>query len=197
VKGRIRNELLDRGLTDILHLPVIVSVVSWHLGMDMADETVKEQTLEAIRDLLESDYAVAGQTVRDEEGIIQVRSWELPPADAIKRIDHDWSELGRLPNPGEVVWLALTDAGRAEILALRDLPQGERGIVEEVVARRRPEMGERVSLIGQGKLNWKERQAIHGALVDELRAVEQDKGDGERNEYVRDLRVLVDRALIL
>ena len=193
VTSQIRNELLDRGRTDMLQLGVIVSVVSRHLGRSMEDELVMESTLEAIRDLLNSGYVVAGYTARDGDGLLYVSSWEIPPADAVKRIEADWMELGRLPSLGEVVWLELTDAGRAKIESIRTLDPDEKRLVEDVIARRCPEMRERVavSFAGQGKLNWKEREAIHQALAAELSVVHQDEA------YAQQLTALIDRALVL
>jgi hypothetical protein len=192
---QIRNELLDRGLTDILHLPEIVSVVGRHLSMSVGDDSVMSPTLEAIRDLLDSGYAIAGYVTKNDKGLLQIRSWDMSPSDSVKRIECDWSELGRPPNPGEVVWLELTDAGRAKIHSISDLGEGERELVQRVIARRHPELRERVSAIGQSKLNWKERQAFHSALADELAAVEQDD-EAEGMEYAHRLRALVDRALV-
>jgi hypothetical protein len=167
--SQIRNELLDRGLTE-------------------DDDLVMDSTIEAIRDLLESEYAIAGYVVRDEDELLRIRSWEIPPADAVKRIEHDWSALGRLPKPGEIVWLELTHAGRAKVETMRNLDHDERGLVEEVITRRCPEMRERVSVIGQGKLNWEERQAMREALAAELSAVDRDEA------YAQQLAALVDRA---
>ena len=188
---QIRNELLDRGRTDMLQLGVVVSVVARHLGRSMEDELVMESTIEEIRDLLESGYVVAGYTARDGDGLLYVSSWEIPPADAVKRIEADWMELGRLPKPGEVVWLELTDVGRAKIESIRTLDPDEKGLVEDVIARRCPEMRERVTVVGQGKLNWKEREAIHRALAAELSGIDQDEA------YAQQLTALIDRALVL
>lgn len=188
--SQVRNELLDRGLTDVLHLPEIVSVVSRQLGKTMEDPIVMESTLEAIRDLLETDCAIAGYMVRDGDGLLHVSSWEIPVADAVKRIERDWTELGRLPKPGEVAWLEVTDVGRAKVESIRDLDEDERELVEGVIARRCPEMRERVAVVGQGKLSWEERQAMQRALAAELAAVDQDE------ECAQQLTALVDRALL-
>ena len=190
--NQIRNELLDRGRTDMLQLGEVVSVVARHLGRSMEDDLVMGSTLEEIRDLLESGYVVAGYTARDGDGLLYVSSWEIPPADAVKRIETDWVELGRLPNLGEVVWLELTDVGRAKIESIRTLDHDEKGLVEDVIARRCPEMRERaaVSFAGQGKLNWTERQAIHRALAAELSVIDQDEA------YAQRLTALIDRALV-
>ena len=192
--GQIRNELLDRGLTDILHLPEIVSVVSRHLGLGMGDELVVRRTLEVIRELLESGFVIAGPVKRDGEGLLCIHSWGIIPSDAMKRIEHDWRELGREPKPGEVVWLELTDAGRAKARAIRDLSPEERDLVQEILARRLPELRDRISLVGPRGLNWEERQTICAALADELEVLGEGD-DAKQKGYVCQLGDLVDRAL--
>lgn len=194
---QIGIELLDSGLNDILHFPWIVSVVSRHLGKSVDDSSLKEPTLQVIHDLLEAGYVVAGPVARDDNGILYIRSWDMSPSDAVRRIECDWNELGRSPNPGEVVWLELTDAGRAKIHSVSNLNADERHLVEQVVTRRRPELRERVSVIGQQKLNWKERQAFHDALSQELTAAAAEDGAGsEQADYVRAIKDLVDRSLV-
>jgi hypothetical protein len=192
---QIGIELLDSGLNDILHFPWIISVVSIHLGKAVDDTSLVAPTLEVIHDLLESGYVVAGPVAKDENGLLYIRSWEMSPSDAVRRIEHDWQKLGRPPNPGEVVWLELTDAGRAKIVSISKLNADERRLVEKVVARRCPVLRDRVPMIGQGKLNWEERKAFHGALADELAAAEQGS-HGDQSEYAHKLKDLVDRALV-
>jgi hypothetical protein len=195
--NQVGIELLDSGLDDILHFPWIISVVSTHLGKSVDDTSLVAPTLEVIHDLLESGYVVAGPVVEDENGILYIRSWEMSPSDTVRRIEHDWRELGRAPNPGEVVWLELTDAGRAKIHSISNLTEDERRLVEQVVARRRPELCERVAVIGQGKLNWMERQAFEEALGEELTAAAAQGATSDKQaEYVRAIRALHDRARV-
>jgi hypothetical protein len=152
-------------------------------------------TLQVIHDLLESGYVVAGQVAKDENELLYIRSWDLSPSETVKRIERDWSALGRPPKPGEVVWLELTDSGRAKIRSISNLSGDERYLVEQVVARRRPALHGRVPMIGQGKLTWEERKAFYESLVDELAAVEQGSCGGQ-SEYARKLKDLADRALV-
>ena len=72
-----------------------------------------DPTLKVIYSLLSSGYAIAGNVEKDE-GILRIRSWGLSPSDTVSRIEEKWHELEKPPNLGDVVWLELTEAGRAE-----------------------------------------------------------------------------------
>lgn len=79
---------------------------------------------------------------------------------------------------------------------MSNLNTDEKHLVEQVVARRRPELRERVAVIGQKKLNRMGRQAFHDALNEEwIAAAAEDEGSGEQAEYVRTIKNLVDRSL--
>jgi hypothetical protein len=113
----LRNELLERGLSDMLQLSEMASVARRHLGGSSSEADVMRATTEVIGDLLSSGYAIVGDVVRDE-GLLCVQSWRLSAADTIKRIEDEWRSLGRPPNLGDVAWLELNDTGRAEARVL-------------------------------------------------------------------------------
>jgi hypothetical protein len=113
----LRNELLDRGLSDMLQLSEMASVARRHLGGSPSESEVIRVTTEVISDLLGSGYAIVGDVVKDEK-LLCVRSWGLSTADTVRRIEDEWRALGRPPNLGDVGWLELTDAGRAEARAV-------------------------------------------------------------------------------
>jgi hypothetical protein len=113
----LRNELLDRGLSDMLQLSEMASVVRRHLGGSPSEEDVIRATTEVIGDLLSPGYAIVGDVVKDE-GLLCVQSWGLSAADTTKRIEDEWRALGRPPSLGDVTWLELSDAGRAEARAV-------------------------------------------------------------------------------
>jgi hypothetical protein len=111
----LREELLDLGLDDILQLSEIVSVVARYVGIGRHDEpAIIAPTLAAIRDLVEPGWAIAGDAVQDTEGYAVINGWALTPSEVIARIEKDWGELEKPPGLGAVVWLELTNAGRAE-----------------------------------------------------------------------------------
>jgi hypothetical protein len=113
----LREELLDRGLDDILQLFEVVSVVARYVGIGRHDEpAIIAPTLDAIRDLVEPGWAIAGNAVQDTNGYAVINSWKLTPAEVIARIEKDWGELKGPPSLGDVVWLELTHIGRAEAL---------------------------------------------------------------------------------
>lgn len=113
----LRNELLNRGLSDMLQLDEMASVARRHLGGSPSEAEVMQATTEVVGELVGSGYAIVGDVVKDE-GLLCVRSWELSTADTVKRIEDEWRALGRMPNLGEVCWLELTDAGRSEAQAI-------------------------------------------------------------------------------
>jgi hypothetical protein len=108
----IKDELLDRGLDDMLQLSEIAGVVRRHKEIALTESAVVSPTLEVIRELLDSAYVIAGNVVKDEEGILMVQSWGLRPGETIARIEKEWRELGHPITVGDVVWLELSDAGR-------------------------------------------------------------------------------------
>ncbi len=59
-----------------------------------------------IRDLLQSQAAVAGFPTDDGSAFVQ---WGLGPEEAVARIDEEWGQLGRDPRLGEVVWLTASE----------------------------------------------------------------------------------------
>jgi hypothetical protein len=117
MKRDILKELLDRGLSDMLQLGEVAWVARRDLGGSPDEADVIRATTEAIGELLGSGWAIVGDVVRDE-GLLCVQSWGLSAAETIKRLEDEWRALGGMPNLGEVCWLELTDAGRAEARAL-------------------------------------------------------------------------------
>jgi hypothetical protein len=109
----LHNELLDRGLSDMLQLSEMASVAKHHLGGSPSEGEIMRETTGVISELMGSGYAIVGDVARDE-GLLCVQSWGLGAAETIKRVEDEWRALGRMPNLGEVCWLELTDAGRAK-----------------------------------------------------------------------------------
>jgi hypothetical protein len=128
MEDELRNELLDRALSDILQLSEMRSVVVRHLPIETDENGVQQATLGVIADLVESGAAIVGDVVRDTEGLLCIRSWELPPTAAVQRIEREWRALGT-PNLGDVCWLELTESGRSEAhrLARGAWPSGSPG----------------------------------------------------------------------
>lgn len=133
-KQALQTDLLLRGLEDMLQLVEIISRVGEHSGIDRHnDQAVMKPTLCVISELLHSGYAIAGDVVKDDEGLLHVRPWGLPPSDAVTRIEREWLDLEEPPNLGDVVWLELTDAGRAEALCREQ--QDQQGHLRRVLTK--------------------------------------------------------------
>lgn len=191
----LRNELLDQGLRDILRLSWVISVVGGHLSKGVGDADVKEQTLGILREMLEAGYFVAGEVAKDDGGVLYVQPWKLSPEGVVNRIASEWRFLAEEHSLGDICWLELTSVGRAMIQSIRAITDDERELIREVVDRRRPELHERITAIGRGELNWKERQMLHVALADELAASGRGK-DGMPTDYGRKLESLAERSLV-
>jgi hypothetical protein len=101
----------------MLQLSEMASVARRHLGGSPSEADIIRATTEVIGDLLGSGYAIVGDGIRDDE-LLCVHSWRLSTADTIKWVEDEWRALGRPPNLGDVAWLELTDAGRAEAQVL-------------------------------------------------------------------------------
>jgi hypothetical protein len=109
-----KEELLAAGLDDMLDLSLIDSVVANRMGIDYLDETRQmPPSLEIIRDFLAEGWAIAGDVVKGPEGLLEVRDWGLPPEKAVEKIRKEWLEMDRPLFAGDVVWLELTEKGRA------------------------------------------------------------------------------------
>lgn len=110
-----QTKLLCLGLDDMLQLFEVMSIVGFHLDKDPQDDlTIMRPTLDVVGGLLESEFVVAGDVVKDDQGFLTIRSWDLSPPATVDRIEKEWHELGGPPNLGDIVWLELTDKGRAE-----------------------------------------------------------------------------------
>lgn len=118
MNGGARNELLDRGLDDILQLSEIAWVARRHLGGSPSEAEVMRATTETISELMDAGWTIVGDVAKDDEGVLYISSWCLESAETVKRVEDEWRALGRLPNLGEVCWLELTESGRAHALAV-------------------------------------------------------------------------------
>ncbi len=109
----IARELLSYGLDDSLDLSWIVIAAEQGAEGGPGDPEFRKAVTAAIRQLLESGEAYVGDGARNEKDLHFIRDWELSPAQAAARIEAEWAELDRFPKPGDVVWLELTEKGRA------------------------------------------------------------------------------------
>jgi len=96
----VLESLADECHTDHVGLWEIVDAVRLDLGSTNAVET-RALTLRLVRSLLFERGMQVGHPAPDGRHFV---SWDLPPDQAVSRIERDWSALGREPNIGEVAW---------------------------------------------------------------------------------------------
>ena len=96
----VSESLAEECHTDHVGLWEIVEAVRFDLGATNASET-RALTLRLVRSLLSERGMQVGHPGPDGRHFI---SWNLPPDQALRRIEKEWSALGREPNIGEVAW---------------------------------------------------------------------------------------------
>lgn len=86
--------------------------VVWDIEQEAATATsgeVMRATLTAIRDVMTEEGVVAGDIVDVDDETATFVSWPMSVDDVLRRIEREWSALGRTPNPGEIVWFVARD----------------------------------------------------------------------------------------
>jgi hypothetical protein len=85
---------------DHVGLWVVLNAARYDLGASTSAE-VRTTTLQLVRNLLEDQGMQVGYPTPDGKGFV---SWNMSADAAIRRIEQEWSALGRDPNIGEVAW---------------------------------------------------------------------------------------------
>lgn len=99
------DELLIRGADDWL----TASEVAWiakSKGNAETEGAISQLSINLIRAVLRSGLMEAGDVT--DGGFF---AWATSPEESATRIERAWQELGRLPDLGDVCWLANTEAG--------------------------------------------------------------------------------------
>jgi len=96
----VLESLAEECHRDHVGLWEIVDAVRFDLGSTSAPET-RALTLRLVRGLLFDRGMQVGHPAPDGRHFV---SWDLPPDQAMSRIEKEWSALGREPNIGEVAW---------------------------------------------------------------------------------------------
>jgi hypothetical protein len=97
-------EILDTLIEDVNRDYVGLWVIPWlieRFAPYTRLEDVKPITLRLVAELLRRGQARAGGLTGSGQEFIE---WDLPVEAIIDRIDTAWTQLGRTPNIGEVVW---------------------------------------------------------------------------------------------
>lgn len=100
-----RSEILDDIADEALNDHVGLWTIPWSIerlapGTDAT--AVKLLTLAILRELLEEGRVRLG---RFHSGGKVFEEWELSVEQSVARVDQEWSELGRVPNIGEIAWM--------------------------------------------------------------------------------------------
>ncbi len=103
---RLRNVLLTECRVDYVGLWEVISHVEYETGQSDR-RMVREIAMALIAQLLQEGLIKAGAP-NDTGGFIE---WELSPEEAVRRINDEWTALGREPNLGDIVWFTSTEAG--------------------------------------------------------------------------------------
>lgn len=101
------DDLLLRGSDDW----VTAAEVAWlakSVGGATTDEEIREVALSAIKEVVMRGLMQVGDVTDD--GFFE---WDRSPEDSLEAVAQEWRALGRLPDLGEVCWLANTPAGDA------------------------------------------------------------------------------------
>src|SRR5437899_3466058 len=96
----VLESLAEECHTDHVGLWEIVDAVRFDLGSTNAFE-IRALTLRLVRSLLSERGMQVGHPAPDGRHFVP---WDLPPDQAVNRIEKEWSALGREPNIGEVAW---------------------------------------------------------------------------------------------
>jgi len=114
LRDRIKTALLLEGLDDICQVWWIAGTVHKLTGIPRETPELVDLAVGAVRDLLDSGYAVFGDAVQDERGMVTIVPWESAPDEVAARVKKEWGELDDRLRMGDIGWLELTDKGREE-----------------------------------------------------------------------------------
>jgi hypothetical protein len=101
----VLESLVEECHTDHVGLWEIVNAVQYDLGSADPIET-RMLTLRLVRSLLFERGMQVGHPAPDGRHFV---SWDLPPDQAVSRIEKEWTALGREPNIGDVAWFTSPD----------------------------------------------------------------------------------------
>jgi hypothetical protein len=109
------NEILISGLDDWVDAAE-VAFVAKSIGGAEGDTENRALSVRVIRDLIMEGLVDVGDVTT--EGF---RPWNLSVDEALKRIEHEWTSLGRWPQIGEICWLSNTEKGDMQANDIRKL----------------------------------------------------------------------------
>jgi hypothetical protein len=102
---QVVGEVYKESLEDYVGLWTVL----WHLRetFGVGDEQVlRNESLKVIECLLKLPDIGVGQ-FRDQEAVFDF--WNLPPLEALTKIDMEWNALRHEPGPGDIAWFTSKD----------------------------------------------------------------------------------------
>jgi hypothetical protein len=105
----VLESLVEECHQDHVGLWEIVNAVQLDLGSRNPAAT-QALTLRLVRSLLDERGMQVGHPAPDGQHFVR---WDLPPAEAVRRIEQEWSALGREPDIGEVAWFTSPEAAES------------------------------------------------------------------------------------
>jgi hypothetical protein len=96
----VLESLVEECHVDHVGLWEVVRAAQDRLGSTDPSET-QALTLRLVRGLLQDRGMQVGHPAPDGRHFV---AWDLPPDEAVSRIERDWAALGREPDIGEVAW---------------------------------------------------------------------------------------------
>lgn len=94
------KELVDEACADEVGLWFLAALIHEDHRVEELEE-IREKTLVAIEELLDTKKVVAGHYRLDGSG--KVDPWKLDKQQILSRISEQWKKINRMPNIGEIV----------------------------------------------------------------------------------------------
>lgn len=113
---RLQNEVLSRGLDDIVQFAEVISVAYNILGIN-DDAVLRDEVETCCRLLVDGGLAIFGDLASEETDSgtrLSVTPWLGDGSAVTREIERRWKRLHRWPDLNEIGWLSLTDRGVRE-----------------------------------------------------------------------------------
>lgn len=99
--------LLSDGADDWVDMAGLTCIAKWTGGAETANE-ITRLSFQLIEEVVAKELMVIGDLLTPDG---RFGKWDMPHEEAMKKIEKEWSELGRLPSLWEVCWLCNTEKG--------------------------------------------------------------------------------------
>jgi hypothetical protein len=99
-QNEVLDNLVEECRVDHVGLWEVINAAQFDLGAADAVQT-RDITLSLVRGLICERGMLVGFPAEDGR---HFDPWDVPPEQAIRRIEEEWSVLGREPDIGEIAW---------------------------------------------------------------------------------------------